>query len=140
KTPEDVDLLQAVYIAELCASFYKNKVQLNLQKDTALKNLELSLGKQPYYFDAAAISKFVDSRGVPLLGQYSEEDLNDYLTKSTTPTVDNHMPPLLTFKTPDGNRYFVLNEKTLPLLMKLCTEARKTVHDSITKEWFGILQ
>ena len=140
KTPEDVDLLQAVYIAELCASFYKNKVQLNLQKDTALKNLELSLGKQPYYFDAAAISKFVDSRGVPLLGQYSEEDLNDYLTKSTTPTVDNHMPPLLTFKTPDGNRYFVLNEKTLPLLMKLCTEARKTVHDSITKEWFGLLQ
>jgi len=140
KTPEDIDLLQAVYIAELCASYYKNKVQLNLQRDTALKNLELSLGKQPYYFDAAAISKFVDSRGVPLLGQYSEEDLNEYLTKATAPSIDNHMPNLLTFKTQDGNRYFVLNEKTLPLLMKLCTEARKTVHDSITKEWFGLLQ
>lgn len=140
KTPEDVDLLQAVYIAELCASYYKNKVQLDLQRDTALKNLELSFGKQPYYFDAIAISKFVDSRGVPLLGQYTEDDLNDYLTTATSPTIDNHMPPLLTFKTQDGNRYFVLNEKVLPLLMKLCTEARKNVHDLITKEWFGLLQ
>ncbi|MCQ2579854.1 MAG: hypothetical protein MJ159_04070 [Treponemataceae bacterium] len=140
KTAEDVDLLQAVYISELCASYYKNKVQLNLQRDTALKNLELSLGKAPYYFDANAIAKFVDSRGVPLLGQYSEDDLNEYLVKSTTPNGNAHMPPLLTFKTEDDTRYFVLTEKTMPLLMKLCTEARKTVHDSVTKEWFGLLQ
>lgn len=140
KTVEDTSILQAVNITEICVSYYKNKSQVSLQRDTALKNLELAFSKKPYYFDSEAIAKFVDTRGVPLLGQYTEDDLNEYLHNATTTSEANKMPPLLTFKVPDGTRYFVLHEKVFPLTMKLCTESRKIIHDTLTNEWFGALR
>ena len=61
-TAEDISLLQSVYILEFCISFYRNKAQQSLQKETALKNLELNLNKPPYYFTRDAIESFSDSR------------------------------------------------------------------------------
>ncbi len=140
RTAEDIALLQSVYITEIAAAFYKNRSQVDLQRETALKNLELAFSKPPYYFDTYAVQKFVDSRGVPLLGQYSEDDLNEYLRQVTTAAGDNELPRLLTFKTTDGTRFFVLNEKVLSLVMKLCTEARTKIREAITKEWYGYMQ
>lgn len=140
RSPADIALLQAVYIVEICVAYYKNRSSQNLQRETALRNLEQALAKPPFYFDNEAISKFSDTRGVPLLGQYSEEDLNEYLRGATTNSEDGKMPPLLTFKTIDGTRYYVLHEKVLPLTMKLCTDIRKRVHDHIVQEWYGAMQ
>ena len=49
-TAEDISLLQSVYILEFCITYYRNKAQQNLQRSTAIKNLELILNKPPYYF------------------------------------------------------------------------------------------
>lgn len=140
RTSEDIDLLHAVYIIEVCVAYFRNKNQIDLQKETALHNLELAFEKQPYYFDSSAIAGFADTRGVPLLGQYSEDDLNDFLRSATSPKQDGQLPKLLTFKTEDDNRYFVLQDKVMPLVMKLCTESRKVVHDELTKKWFDAMQ
>ncbi|MCM1321377.1 MAG: hypothetical protein NC041_05960 [Bacteroides sp.] len=135
-TPEDISILQSVHIAEIAVSFYKNKTQQDLQRATALKNLELVLNKPPYYFDKNAIVKFVDSRGIPLLGQYSEEDLNSFLHEMITTLEDNNLPRLLVFKTEDDQRYFIYKSKIIPLIARLCTDAREAVRKEITKEWF----
>lgn len=78
KTPEEVALLQSVFITEYMNNYYKSKAQKDLQRETALKNLDLAFQKPPYFFDKEMITRFTDSRGVPLLGQYMETDLEEF--------------------------------------------------------------
>ena len=138
-TQEDIAVLQSVYITGIAISFFKNKAQQNLQRATALKNLEQSLSKPPYYFSRDAIAKFVDSRGVPLIGQYSVEDMNNFLLTQSTTTESNELPPLLTFKTiSTDTRYYIYKSKVIPLIVRLCSDARETVRDNITKEWYNL--
>lgn len=140
KTPEETALIQSVYITEYMNSHYKTKAQADLQRETALKNLELAFQKPPYYFDMETITRFTDSRGVPLLGQYRNTDLEAFITERTGENGFNTLPPLVVFKTDNGNRYFVLKEKIVPLIMKLCNEGRSLVKDAITKDWFQLLK
>lgn len=134
-TAEDISVLQSVYITEFAASYFKNKAQQNLQRATALKNLEQVLTKPPYYFSKETITRFVDSKGVPLLGQYSMDDLNNYLKEQTTNSDSNNLPTLLTFKTYHDQLYYINKTKVLPLIMRLCPDARDTVKSNISREW-----
>ena len=138
-TQEDIAKLQAVQIIEYCASFYKNKVQQNLQRSTALKNLGIMLSKPPYFFTKNDITRFVDSKGIPLLGQYTEQDLSDYLHSETTTLENNNLPNLLVFKVESGQRYFILKNKVIPLIIRLCSEARGTIRENLTNEWYRLL-
>lgn len=139
-TAEDVSLLQSVYLLEFCIAHYRTKAQQNLQRDTALKNLELSLNKPPYYFTRENINMFSDSRGVPLLGQYSDKDLSEFLQNATTNAEENKLPSLLTFMGINNTRTYVLKSKVLPLIVRLCTDAREAVRDQITKDCFNNLK
>lgn len=138
-TQEDIAKLQAVQIIEYCAAFYKNKVQQNLQKSTAIKNLGIMLSKPPYFFTKDDITRFVDSKGIPLLGQYTEQDLSDYLHSETTTLENNNLPNLLVFKVESGQRYFILKNKVIPLIIRLCSEARGTIRENLTNEWYRLL-
>lgn len=139
-TAEDVSLLQSVYILEFCITFYRNSAQQNLQRETALKNLELNLNKPPYYFTRETINMFSDSRGVPLLGQYSDKDLSEYLHNATTESVDNKLPQLLTFRGINDARTYILKPKVLPLIVRLCADAREAIRNQITKDCFNKLK
>lgn len=138
-TQEDIAKLQAVQIIEYCAAFYKNKVQQNLQRSTAIKNLGIMLAKPPYFFTKDDITRFVDSKGIPLLGQYTEQDLTDYLHSETTTLENNNLPNLLVFKVESGQRYFILKNKVIPLIIRLCSEARGTIRENLTNEWYRLL-
>lgn len=138
-TQEDIAKLQAVQIIEYCAAFYKNKVQQNLQRTTAIKNLGIMLSKPPYFFTKDDITRFVDSKGIPLLGQYTEQDLSDYLHAETTTLENNNLPNLLVFKVESGQRYFILKNKVIPLIIRLCSEARGTIRENLTNEWYRLL-
>ncbi len=139
-TQEDIAKLQAVQIIELCSVFFKNKAQQSQQRTTALKNLGIILSKPPYFFTKDDIAKFVDSKGVPLLGQYTEQDLSDYLHTETTALENNNLPNLLVFKVESGQRYFITKNKVLPLIIKLCSEARDAIRENLTKEWYESLR
>lgn len=138
-TQEDISKLQAVQIIEFCAAFYKNKSQQSQQRETALKNLGIILNKPPYFFTKDDIADFTDSRGIPLLGQYTEEDLSNYLHTETTSLDNNNLPNLLVFKVESGKRYFIAKNKVLPLIIRLCSEARTKIKENITREWYDSL-
>lgn len=139
KTPEEVSLIQSVYITEYLNNHYKSKAQQQLQRETALKNLELCFQKAPYFFDWETITRFSDSRGVPLLGQYRSSDLDEFIHEKTGEANPDRLPDLLVFKTDKGKRFFVMKEKILPLVIRLCNEARKSIKDAITREWYQLL-
>ena len=137
---KDVSILQAVYIAEFATSFYKNKTQQNMQRDLAFKQLDSAFLKPPYYFTFKDISKFADAKGVPLLGQYTEQELKDYLHLITTDAPENMLPRVLVFRTDADQHYFILKDKVIPLIVRLCSDARVTVRERLTNEWFSALK
>jgi hypothetical protein len=140
-TAEDIAILQSVIITEIAISYFKNKSQQNAQRQAALKMLENHLSKPPYYFDHGTILKFTDTKGVPLIGQYSEEDLNNYLKEKTTKSESNELPELLTFKAyANEQRLYIEKAKVLQLIVRLCSDARETLKDKLTKEWYEIYQ
>ncbi len=138
KTAEEVALIQSVFITEYLNNHYKSKAQQNLQRQTALKNLELCFHKAPYFFDRDTIARFTDSRGVPLLGQYKSSDLEEFIKEKSGEANPDRLPDLLVFRTDDGRRYFVMKEKVLPLVIRLCNDGRKVIKDTITREWYQL--
>lgn len=140
KTADEISLIQAVYVTEYLNNYYKNRSQKDLQRETALKNLELSFQKPPYFFDMETITRFTDSRGVPLLGQYKDTDLEAFIKDKTSEKGSIALPELLVFKTEAGGRYFILKDKVVPLVIKLCNDARKNIKESITAEWYKTMK
>jgi len=136
KMSDEITILQAIFIIEYLNNYYRNKTQQSLQRETALKNLDLALQKPPYYFNKNAIVNFKDSRGVPLLGQYSQQDLEDYIQEKTASDGDANLPDLLSFKTPDGERYYIMLDKTVPLIISLVNDNRKKLRDVCLKKWY----
>ncbi len=139
-TQEDISVLQAIQVTEIAITYFKTKVQQDQQRANALKALEQILGKPPYYFNNDAISRFVDSRGIPLLGQYSEQDLHDWLHDATTSLDKNNLPSLLVFKLETEQRFFIYKTKVIPLIVRLASDARDTISALIVKEWFSLLK
>lgn len=136
KMNDEITILQSIFIIEYLNNYYRNTTQQSIQRETALKNLDLALQKPPYYFNKAVIVNFKDSRGVPLLGQYSQQDLEQYIQEKTTAIGDSTLPELLSFKTGDGERYYIMLEKTVPLLISLVNDNRKKIRDVCLKKWY----
>lgn len=139
-TAEDMSILQSVYILEIIANYYKTRAQENNKKEAALKSLEQQLSRPPYYFTFDAITRFSSSSGTPLLGQYSEEDLKNFLHKNTTESAGNDLPKILVFKTENSTApNFIYKDKVMPLIIRLCTDARETIREAIKKSWQSVM-
>ncbi|MGI5085533.1 hypothetical protein [Treponema putidum] len=139
KLPDEIALLQAVGILEYLNNYYRNRVQKDIQTDTALKNLLLAFQKAPYYFTMKQITQFTDSRGVPLLGQYSEETLQNFMKEKTSTSEKYIIPDILSFTNSSNDRFYLLTEKVVPLLISLINEARKPVRELCIKKWHEML-
>ena len=139
KLPDEIALLQAAGILEYLNNYYRNKTQKDIQTDTALKNLLLAFQKAPYYFTMKQITQFTDSRGVPLLGQYSEETLQKFMKEKAGSSEKYIIPDILTFTNSSNDRFYLLTEKVVPLLISLINEARKPVRELCIKKWHEML-
>ena len=139
RTVEDTNILQAVQILELHSSYLKEKFQDEHKRAEAIKELEAALAKPPYFYSMPQILKFQDNNGRTLYGQYTEDDLKEFLQKMTTDGETNELPQLLVFKVESGTRYYVYKKKVNQVVVRLCNEA----HDSVAKEledhWYDIL-
>lgn len=139
KTLEDINILQAIAISEIHSSYLKQKMQTDKKREEALKELAVNLGEYPYFFTINQILKFHDKNGKLLYGQYSEDDLKDFLSTNTTDLEDNQLPKLLVFKVASGNKYYVYKSKVPQLVIRLCNEAHDSVKKSLTTKWYNRL-
>ncbi|MGP1415616.1 MAG: hypothetical protein ACTTJ6_06800 [Treponema sp.] len=140
KLPEEESLLVAVSIVDFLNNYYRGVHQKDLQKQTALKNLTFAFQRPPYYFTIKNITDFVDSRGIPLLGQYNQTDLTDYLQRKTSICESFSVPDILTFRNSSGERFYVYADKVIPLLISLVTECRTQVKDACVAKWVYLLK
>lgn len=140
KLPEDTAALQSVFVIEFMNNFYRGKATKAKESETALKNLENQLNKPPFLFTIDDISRFTDTKGVPLLGQYSRETLEEHLKKISTSAEDNQLPDLLTIHGLSGERWFIKKKRVLPLCVRLLGEARIKVKPAISQRWFKLMK
>ncbi len=138
KTADDIKILHAIEISEVYNSYLKQKFQDSHKRDEALRQLELELAKAPYFFSMNQILKFQDNAGHLLYGQFSQEDLQEFIRKMTTEGNANELPPLVIFKT-DTTKYFIYKQKVLPLTIRLCNEAHDSIEQSLIKKWYAVL-
>mgnify|MGYP001248594195 CR=1 FL=1 len=138
--PEDIAALEAAYIIDVYNNYYKGKVTRQKEAENAFRNLENQLDKPPYCYTLDDIIRFTDSKGVPLLGQYSQEALEEYLKRKTTHAEKDSLPELLIVHGASGEKWFVKKSKLLPLCFKLLGEARPRIRNTLSQRWFKLLK
>jgi hypothetical protein len=136
----DIAILQSVYILEIFNNYHKSKVVKFKERETALKNLGLCFEKPPYLYSLSAITKFSDSSGIPLLGRYSQEDMETFLKTKTTEHKENELPELLIIHNLAGEQLFIKKTVLLPFCVQLLTDVRVPVRTAISARWFKILK
>lgn len=140
KLPEDTAVMQAVQVVDFFNNYYKGKVQKERESENALRNLDLQLDKPPYHYSIEDIMKFTDTKGVPLLGQFAKDSLENYIKTKTTDTHGlEQLPELLIVRGLGGERWYVKKSKMLPLCVKLLGEARPRIKNAITQRWFKLM-
>ncbi|WP_156789667.1 hypothetical protein [Gracilinema caldarium] len=141
RLPEDIAALQAVLIVEVYNNYFKGKVTREKEAETAFRNLELQLEKAPFFYTLDEIIRFTDTKGVPLLGQYTQEALEHYLkAKTTTTEAKETLPDLLIVLGHTGEKWFIKKNKMLVLCFKLLGEVRPKVKTAISQRWYRLMQ
>jgi hypothetical protein len=137
---EDVAAFQSAFIIEVINGYFKSLAVKRREVDLALKSLENHLAKPPFIYTPDQILKFTNAKGVLLLSQYTNGDLQEWLRKKTTETENNRLPALLIVQgETKGGRCFLLKEKMLPLCVRFLSEARVRVKDEIARRWRRLL-
>ena len=139
-THEDICVLQSVGIIEVLVAYYRSKTQSAQKKSEAFKSLDKMLTTPPYYFSMNDICSFNDQRGIPLLGQYTNDDLNDWIKEKTTNMEGGNLPGLLIFTLKDGTTYFIKKVKVMALILKMTSDARDIIVDMMKQEWSNALK
>lgn len=139
KLPEDNAALQAVYVVEVFNNYYKGRAQKAKESETALRNLDVQLDKSPFYYTIDDIVRFVDTKGIPLLGQYDKETLEDFIKTRTTAGDLNKLPDLLIVRGLGGERWYVKKAMILNLCVKLIGEARPKIKNALSQRWFKLM-
>ena len=136
---DDIAVFQSAFIIEVISGFYKSLAVKQRESELAFLSLQNHLEKPPYLYTLDQIVKFTNSKGVLLLGQYREEQLQEWLEKKTTDSENNELPVLLVMQGPEGDRFFLLKEKMPALCSRLLAEGRIKVKGELCKHWRRLL-
>ncbi|MDR1618419.1 MAG: hypothetical protein LBS06_05150 [Treponema sp.] len=137
---EDLAAIQAVYVMEICGGFYKARAKKARERGLAFKALDMCIGKAPGYHSMEAITKFTTDKGVPLLGQYSREELDAHIKKKTAEGSGGELPEWLILQGKKGERWYIKKENFLPLCARLLISTRPLVKKAITKRWITLIK
>ena len=139
RLPEDNAVSQSGFIISSVGTYFKNQAVKKREADLAFNSLENHLGKPPYLYTLEQILKFTNAKGVLLLGQYNDDELQAWLRKKTTESENEELPVLLIFEGLKGERYFIHKSKMLSLATRLLAEARGKIKDELNKHWRRLL-
>jgi len=136
KLSMDISVFQAAHILEVVSGHFRSLAMKRLESEAAFKNLESQLAKPPYLYTMDQILKFSGPGGVLLLGQYTPEELSEWIKRQTTESKNNELPALLVVKIKTGDdQYFLLKEKIISLCARLIHDGQVLINRTIAKQW-----
>jgi hypothetical protein len=137
---EDIALMQSSYILEIMNNYFRAKAFKRKEREIALNDLELAFDQAPYAFSMEAIQKFVNSKGVPLLGLYSREDLQQWLVEKVKAVTAETLPEILLITGPADARRYIKKEHYFNFSVKQLNEARPLIKRTLKDRWLKILR
>jgi hypothetical protein len=137
---EDVALMQSSYILEIMNNYFRAKAFKRKEREIALNDLELEFNQLPYAFSMDAILKFANSKGVPLLGLYSQEDLQQWLAERLRAVDASALPEMLLITGPADAKRYIKKEHYFNFSVKLLNEGRVVIRRAVKDRWIGIVK
>ena len=137
---EDIAAVQAANIIELCNGFYKTISTKKREREIAFRNLEINMGRIPCHYRKDEILKFCTDKGLPLLGMYSLQELDEYIKRKTTQTNKDELPEWFLLRGDNSRQWYVRKDKYLFLCVKMLLDTRPAVEKAIAKRWTKLLK
>jgi len=137
---QDLAVLQAVYVIEVCGSLYRSAVVKKQEVDAAFARLEELMDFPPYHFTLGDIIKFTNDKGVPLLNFYSQKELESYIRRKITESKDGALPSWTSIQGAMDERLYLKKEQYLPVCVKLLGEVQPHVKAALVKRWTKIIK
>jgi hypothetical protein len=136
----DIAAFQSVCIIESFSTNFKAMISQKRERDQALTILEKKLDQTPFFYTMGEILKFTDGSGHSLLGQYTNEDLQNHLKSKSTTAGPKELAELLIYRNKDGEQVFINKQKVLPACARLLGEARGQVRNAVGNRWSRLLR
>jgi hypothetical protein len=137
---EDIAVMQSSYIIETMNNYFRAKAFKRREREAALNDLEMEFDQAPYAFPLETIQKFVNSKGVPLLGMYSREDLQQWLAERMRFAAIETLPEILLIEGPADAKRYIKKEHYFNFSVKLLNEARPVIGRAVEDRWVKILR
>ncbi len=135
KLSEEHGHCQAAYLIGYYSVHLRGVQQRARERDSALKELEHRLRKQPYAFTIGDIHNFADRRGVLLTRKYSLEDLNTYIADNLRSDGSRELPPMIRIRCEDGTEYYIYREYVHLTVVERLFDARRKMRDHYLQAW-----
>jgi len=137
---DDIAVLQAVSIIEVCCSFYRSMSAKRREVDAALMTLDAQMDRFPWLFTLEEIVGFTNDRGVPLLDIYSQQDLEEYIKKAISEGKGDTLPRWLVLRDEKRSvRWFVKKERYLSVCSRMLYDTQQRIKETIIKRWTRLM-
>jgi hypothetical protein len=136
----DIAVMQSSYIIEIINNYSRAKAFKRKEREIALNDLELEFDHPPYAFSMDAIQRFVNSKGVPLLGLYSQEDLQQWLAERIRAASSRSLPEILLITGPADAKRYIKKAHYHTFSIKLLNDAKPVIRQAVKDRWIGIIK
>ncbi|MFP4550402.1 MAG: hypothetical protein ACLFNT_06325, partial [Spirochaetales bacterium] len=140
KMADEHGYCQAAYLIGYYNVHHRGLQQKNLERDSALRQLENALRKPPYVYTITQVHQFTDSKGVPLTRKYTVEDVNAYISERIRPGKEGALPLMIRVKAIDGNEYFVFRDYVPRVTLEHLFTARREFRNYYIDLWSNALK
>jgi len=137
---DDIAVLQAVSVIEVCCSFYRSMAAKKREIDAALMTLEVQMDHDPWRYTLEEIVDFTNDRGVLLLDIYSQQDLEDYIKRAISEGKGDALPRWLVMRDEKNSaRWFIKKERYLSVCTKMLYDTQLRVKSAVIKRWTKLM-
>jgi hypothetical protein len=137
---EDIIILQSTYIIEIVNNYYRALAFRKKERDMALNDLDREFDQSPYAYTMESITKFVNSKGVPLLGLYSEQDLEEWLAVRLKDTNGETLPEIFRIVGPADAKRYIKKKYYYDFSIQFLNEARPVIKRAVIDRWVAIIE
>jgi hypothetical protein len=137
---DDIGVLQALSVIEVCCSFYRSAAAKQREIDAALLTLDVQMDHEPWRYTLEEIVDFTNDRGVLLLNIYPQQDLEDYIKKAISEGKDNALPRWLVMRDDKNSvRWFIKKDRYLSVCTKMLHDTQQRIKLMLFKRWSKLM-
>jgi len=136
----DIAVLQSVYVIEVCSSLYRSAVVKKREIDAAYVRLEGLMDLPPFCYTIGDIAKFTTDKGVPLLNYISKQDMESFIRRKITESIDGGLPAWLTIQGTLDERLYFKKEQYLPVCAMMLGDVQPQVKAALVRRWSRLVK